>query len=123
MLLGLARLNLLLPDGTPDPAAAAAATLESKTEALALETNPALAAMAWQSAAPTIANPPRSALAAATLAKATLETDIDRLRTQAAPRPSPPKWYPLRREAAAFRDRLGGAERVLGLARGSEGSF
>ena len=76
--------------------------------------------MAWQSAAPTIANPPRSALAAATLAKATLETDIDRLRTQAAPRPSPPKWHPLRREAAAFRDRLGGIERVLGLARGPE---
>ena len=122
VLLGLARLNLLLPDGTPDPAAAAAATLASKTEALALETNPALAAMAWQSAAPTIANPPRSALAAATLAKATLETDIDRLRTQAAPRPSPPKWTRCA-EAAAFRDRLGGVERVLGLARGLGGIF
>ena len=118
VLLGLARLNLLLPDGTPDPAAAAAATMEGFETTLRDETRPFLGAMAWQSAAPTVPNPPRSALVSVSNTERSLETRIDRLRVQVAPRPSPPKWHPLCREAAKFRDQLASVERVLGVARG-----
>jgi hypothetical protein len=123
VLLGLARLNLLLPDGTPDPAAAAAATMEGFETRLRDETRPSLRAMAWQSAAPTVPNPPLSALVSVSDTERSLETRIDRLRSQVAPRPSPPKWHPLCREAAKFRDQLASVERVLGVARGLEVRF
>lgn len=51
-LLGLLRLHLLLPEGTPDPAAATATRLSHAASRLQDDIRPALAAFAWQRRTP-----------------------------------------------------------------------
>ena len=99
-LLGLLRLHLLLPEGTPDPAAATRARLDRADAKLSRETAPTLACLAWQTRASGATPPPESAVESASR------------RREASP-PSPPDWRERRAQAGSApvdADARGGCE-------------
>lgn len=114
-LLGLLRLHLLLPEGTPDPAAATATRLSHAAARLSNETRPTLAVLAWQRRTPAAPPPPRHAVAAAAAHARALAAEAHRLESRVVPRPKPPLWQPMVSEASRFRATLGSVERVTSL--------
>jgi hypothetical protein len=97
------RLHLLLPEGTPDPAAATATRLAHVHARLADEARPDLAVLAWQRRTPAAAPPPPLAVTTAATATRELASESLRLEARVVPRPKPPLWAPMVAEAGGYR--------------------
>ena len=121
-LLGLLRLHLLLPEGTPDPAAATRAKLERADAKLSQETTPALSTLAWQRRAAAATPPPDAAVQAAETEAESLAAESAELARCVVPRPDPPLWTPMLAEAVRFREQLASVERVTGIVQALAGS-
>ena len=119
-LLGLARLHLLLPEGTPDPAAATATRLARAKTRLADETRPALAALAWQRRTPGATPPPSRATTSTTFESSALVAEARFLSARVVPRPTPPMWRPMLAETMKFRTTFASVDRVVALIRALE---
>ena len=114
-LLGLLRLNFLLPDGTPDPAANVAARVNSAELKLLNETTPELGVLTWQRSEPTVVSPSSVIISLTEKSEQLLKDESRKLRMQLAPRPPIPKWRPLMVEQGKFRDALASVDRVTSL--------
>ena len=119
-LLGLARLHLLLPEGTPDPAAATATRLARAKTRLADETRPALAALAWQRRTPGATPPPSRATTSTASESSALVAEARFLSARVVPRPTPPMWRPMLAETMKFRTTFASVDRVVALIRALE---
>jgi len=113
--LGLARLGLLLPDGTPDPAAATEARVRLAFAKIANEIKPGAAALVWQAETPAASAPNEFVVALFQEDEKGSANDVARLQNRWAQRPRIPKWASLMLEQGKFRDHLGGVARVLGV--------
>ena len=114
-LLGLLRLNLLLPAGLSDPATTVRTELWHTESILEFELQPLVSVMTWQQRTPCAPSIDNNTLEAYGERCDALSREKDRLQSLSLPRPTPSRWAALRRDVAQFRDGLASAQRLVGL--------
>ena len=114
-LIGLLRLNLLLPNGLSDPAVIVRTELWHLQTTMEHEIEPMIGVQRWCQRMPSAPSVEDDALAFYESCHRTLSEKGDKLRALALPRPIPSRWAALRREVLQFRQGLGASQRLLDL--------
>jgi len=114
-LLGLLRLNLLLPAGLSDPAVTVRTELWHLDTALEREVGPLVGVLTWQQRTPCAPNVDADSLDACIRQEKRLSSEREHLRALALPRPAPSRWAALRREVVQFREGLAATHRITAL--------
>ena len=114
-LLGVLRLNLLLPAGLSDPAVTVRTELWHLDTTLEREVQPLIGVITWHQRTPSAPSGDAQSLVDCVQLGERLSSERERLRTLALPRPTPSRWAALRRVVVQFREGLASAQRLLQL--------
>jgi len=114
-LLGLLRLNLLLPAGLSDPAVTVRTELWHLDSALEREVGPLVGVLTWQQRTPCAPSVDTDSLDACKRQEERLSGEREHLRALSLPRPTPSRWAALRREVIQFREGLAATQRLTAL--------
>ena len=114
-MLGLLRLNLLLPAGLSDPAVTVRTELRLAESILEGEMKPLVGVMTWQRRTPCAPSADYENLKVCIDRCDVLSRERERLGSLSIPRPMPSRWVALRRDVERFREGLAAAQRLISL--------
>jgi len=114
-LLGVLRLNLLLPAGVSDPAVIVRVECWHLDATLSREVEPLAGVLTWQQRTPSAPAIDEDSVRACERRRVQIVEKRETLRALALPRPTPSRWDALRRDVSRFRDGLASAQRLLSI--------
>ena len=114
-LLGVLRLNLLLPAGLSDPAVIVRVECWHLDATLSREVEPLAGVLTWQQRTPSAPAIDEDIVQMCDRRRAEIIEKRETLRALALPRPTPSRWDALRRDVSRFRDGLASARRLVSI--------
>ena len=114
-LLGVLRLNLLLPAGVSDPAVIVRVECWHLDATLSREVEPLAGVLTWQQRTPSAPAIDEDSVRACERRRVEIVEKRETLRALSLPRPTPSRWDALRRDVSQFRDGLASAHRLLSI--------
>ena len=114
-LLGVLRLNLLLPAGLSDPAVIVRVECWHLDATLSREVEPLAGVLTWQQRTPSAPAIDEDSVQMCERRRAEIVEKRETLRALALPRPTPSRWDALRRDVSRFRDGLASARRLISI--------